>query len=288
MKSIEWLSRIRAAIAAAMRRTWVHPICLAALCCAGFLSVSAMAAPVSRDEAFAAASTELPRFYAGSWNLADEMPLYGLSGDVKAFLFMFDRAQKAAGGGEDGAPAAFVAKARADLAAKGIVLSGQEPELRGEDRYATIVISADDTEPPMLRCFQGLPYQVVRAVDALALATEKKGAGSWRVRHGLMLGFFDEAFAVEPAAGSGEALVVDLRMCAVVTEKEAKARALAKQAVPPDPDLIRMSRQAWEPYRTAVQATGTPPGGKDPVVASSSPRKDAGQPPPAIPDRSAP
>lgn len=288
MKSIELISRIRAAIAAAMWRTWVHPICLAAMCGAGFLSGSAAAAPVSRDEAFAAAATELPRFYAGSWNLADEMPLYGLSGDVKAFLFMFDRGQKASGGGEAGAPAAFVAKARADLAAKGIVLSGQEPELRGEDRYATIVISADDTEPPTLRCFQGLPYQVVRAVDALALAAEKKGAGSWRVRHGLMLGFFDEAFAVEPAAGSGEALVVDLRMRAVVTEKEAKARALAKQAVPPDPDLIRMSRQAWEPYRTAVQTPVTSPGEKSAAVIAPSPKKDSDRPSLAIPDRSAP
>jgi len=224
------------------------------------LASAAKAAPVSHDEAFRVATAELPGFYTGNWNPAGEILLHNLSGDVTAFIFMFDRTQKLSNKDQTPAPAAFVAKARTDLAAAGIVVSGYESELRGADRYATIVISADDTEPPVLRCFLGLPPQVVREVEVLALAADNKGgAGSWRVRHCLMLGFFDEAFLVEPTTGSKEALVVDLRMRAVVTEKEAKTRALTKRAAAPDPELIRMSQNAWAPYRAAGNTLDVPP-----------------------------
>ena len=252
-----------------MKKTHVRQFYLGITLLSMSLASAVQAAPVSRGEAFRAATAKLPSFYAGNWNPAGEILLHNLSGDVTAFIFMFDRAQKLS----DKTPATFVEKARTDLAAAGKTVSGYEPELRGADRYATIVISADDTEPPVLRCFLGLPPQVVREANALALAADKGGAGSWSVRHYLMLGFFDEAFAVEPSVGSKETLIVDLRMRAVVTEKEAKTRALTKRAAAPDPELIRMSQKAWGPYRTASKTLNVPPLQKDSVSGDAIKKK---------------
>ena len=224
-------------------------------------ALAAPAAPVARDEAFRAAETELPQFYPGDWTAADEVPLYDLSGDVAAYAFIFERAGKRAAAAET--PAAFVARSRANVAAAGAEATGYETELRGEDRYATIVIAADDAEPPTLRCHLGLPGHVVRAANALALAGKANSGIGWRVSRSLMLGFFDEAFLLEPAAGTGEALVVDLRTQAAVPESDARARAQLRKAAAPDPERERACAEAWEPYRaakaTAVIPLATPP-----------------------------
>ena len=221
------------------------------------MALAAPAAPVARDDAFRAAESELPRFYPGEWAAADEVPLYDLNGAVAAYAFIFERAAKRSAAAE--APAAFVARARAAVAAAGAEATGYETELRGEDRYATIVIAADDAEPPVLRCHLGLPGHVVRAANAAALAGRARSGGAWRVRRSLMLGFFDEAFVVEPAAGAGDALVVDLRTQAAVPEREARARAqLRKTAAAPDPERERLCAEAWQPYR-AAKATAVIP-----------------------------
>ena len=221
------------------------------------MALAAPAAPVARDDAFRAAESELPRFYPGAWTAADELPLYDLDGAVAAYAFIFERAAKRGAAAE--APAAFVARARAAVAAAGAEATGYETELRGEDRYATIVIAADDAEPPVLRCHLGLPGHVVRAANAAALAGRARSGGAWRVRRSLMLGFFDEAFVVEPAAGAGDALVVDLRTQAAVPEREARARAqLRKAAAAPDPERERLCAEAWQPYR-AAKATAVIP-----------------------------
>ena len=213
-------------------------------------TLAAPAAPVARDDAFRAAETELPRFYPGEWSAADEVPLYDLNGAVAAYAFIFERAAKRSAAAE--APAAFVARARAAVAAAGAEATGYETELRGEDRYATIVIAADDAEPPVLRCHLGLPGHLVREANALDLAGRARRGVSWRVRQPLMLGFFDEAFVVEPATGTGDALVVDLRTQSAVPEREARARAqLRKAAAAPDPERERLCAEAWAPYRTA-------------------------------------
>ena len=220
-------------------------------------ALAAPEAPVARDDAFRAAETELPRFYPGEWAAADEVPLYDLNGAVAAYAFIFECGAKRAAAAE--APAAFVAQARAIIAAAGVEATGYETELRGEDRYATIVIAADDAEPPVLRCHLGLPGHVVREANALALAGRIQRGGTWRVRRPLMLGFFDEAFVVEPAAGTGDALVVDLRTQAAVPEREAQARAqLRKAAAAPDPERERLCAEAWQPYR-AAKATAMVP-----------------------------
>ena len=220
-------------------------------------ALAALAAPVARDDAFRAAESELPRFYPGAWTAADEVPLYDLDGAVAAYAFIFERAAKRGAAAE--APAAFVARARAAVAAAGAEATGYETELRGEDRYATIVIAADDAEPPVLRCHLGLPGHVVRAANAAALAGRARSGGAWRVRRSLMLGFFDEAFVVEPAAGAGDALVVDLRTQAAVPEREARARAQLRQAAAaPDPERERLCAEAWQPYR-AAKATAVIP-----------------------------
>ena len=228
------------------------------------MALAAPAAPVARDDAFRAAESELPRFYPGDWAAAGEMPLYDLGGAVAAYVFIFERAGKRAAAAE--APAEFVARARAKISAAGAEATGYETELRGEDRYATIVVAADDAEPPVLRCHLGLPGHVVRAANALALAGRARSGGAWRLRRPLMLGFFDEAFVVEPAAGAGDALVVDLRTQAAVPEREAQARArLRKAAAAPDPERERLCAEAWQPYR-AVKSQAViplaPAGGK--------------------------
>ena len=225
-------------------------------------ALAAAAAPVARDEAFRVAEIELPRFYAGEWVAADETPLVDLSDTTKAYAFIFERAGKRSAAAET--PAAFVARARANVAAAGAEATGYETDLRGEDRYATIVVAADDAEPPVLRCHLGLPGHVVRAANALALANRSKRGVAWRVRRPLMLGFFDEAFVLEPASGAGEALVVDLRTQAAVPEREAQARAQLRKAAAPDPERERLCREAWQPYRTtkatAVIPLATPAG----------------------------
>ena len=58
---------------------------------------------------------------------------------------------------EEDSPAGFVAKGRAKLAGDGKSASSDEPDLYGQGRFASIVISAADTEPVVLRCFKGLP-----------------------------------------------------------------------------------------------------------------------------------
>jgi hypothetical protein len=263
-----------------MKRVHAHRVRLGIALLSFSLVAAAKAAPVSRNEAFRAATAELPKFYAGIWNPAGELLLYNLSDEVTAFVFMFERAQKQSDKTPSPAPAAFVAKARADLATTGKAVSGYEPELRGADRYATIVISADDTEPPVLRCFLGLPPQIVREVNALTLAADKGGAGSWRVRHYLMLGFFDEAFTVESSTGSKETLIVDLRQRVVVTEKEAKTRALTKRAATMDPELIRMSQEAWAPYRATGKTLDVQPVQKESVSEGVTNKKAADPLPP--------
>jgi|GEM_PF-2785954 hypothetical protein len=228
-------------------------------------ALAAPAAPVARDDAFRAAEAELPRFYPGEWAAADDVPLYDLNGAVAAYAFIFERGAKRRAAAET--PAAFVAKARADIAAAGEGATGYEPELRGEDRFATIVVAADDTEPPVLRCHLGLPGHLVREANALALADRAQRGVAWRVRRPLLLGFFDEAFVLEPASGAGEALVVDLRTQAAVPEREAQARAqLRKAAAAPDPERERLCAEAWQPYRaakaTAVIPLAVPAGAK--------------------------
>ena len=220
-----------------------------------------VAAPVQRDDACLAATSELPGFFAGPWQLVGELTLHNLTGDTVAYAFMFARPQEQSKGGvQEDSPAQFVAKARAELAGRGGIVSADAPELYGEDRFASMVISADDTEPPVLRCFKGLPPQVVKESDALALAAKSGGAGAWRVRHCLMLGLLDEAFEIEAVSGVAEPLVVDLRTHTVVTHTAAQAQAASKQAVAPDSERVRKCQEAWQPYRAAGKAALAPPG----------------------------
>jgi hypothetical protein len=239
------------------------------------LGAPLVAAPVTRNEAFRAAASQLPGFFAGAWQPAGELTLQGLAGGTGAFVFIF------ANGLENAkeTPAAFVSRQRAGLAASGKGASADTSELYGEDRYATIFISAEDTEPVVLRCFKGLPAQIVKEADALALAAKAAG-NAWRVRRCLALGAFDEAFVLDPTASTGQALVVDMRTRSVVTEEDAKARAKAKPAPAPDPERIRLCQAAWAPYRAGDTATpqaravsGAPP--KNGSVTAGSSKKQA-------------
>jgi hypothetical protein len=229
------------------------------------MTATLLAAPVKRDDACRAANAELPGFFPGPWHPVGEITLYNLSGDTAAYTFMFARPRpKSLGVAQEENPRAFVAKARQRLAGEGKVVAGDATELYGEDRFASIVISADDTEPPVLRCFVGLPPHVVKEADALALAAKKEGSGAGIVRHYLMLGLFDEAFLVGPPDGTA-ALVVDMRTRSVATREEAQTLARAKRASEPDPDRVRKCQEAWDRYRGAgddvpAPAQATPAG----------------------------
>ena len=244
------------------------PAALIALLMAGPLS----AAPVTRNEAYGAATNELPGFFAGPWHPAGELTLHNLSGDTVAYLFMFAGPRKQSNGeAQEETPAAFVTHERARLAGAGKSVSGDAPELYGEDRFASIVISANDSEPVVLRCFRGLPPQVVKEADALALAAKTRGAGAWRVRHCLMLGLFDEAYAIETPTGTPPALIVELRTRSVQTEEDAQVRAQSKRAAAPDPERIQQCQAGWARYRVADKFAATPP--PNPVPGAGGRRK---------------
>ncbi len=215
------------------------------------ISTTAMADPIQRNDALVAARTELPTFFAGPWQLTGEFRLHNLFGDTVAYTFMFVRAQpKSTGVAQEKNPAKFVKEKRAKLALEKAVVSGNESPLYGEEFFASIVISADDTEPVVLRCFRGLSPHLVKTSDAIALANERNRNGEWNVREYLMMGLFDEAFSVETSDGT-PALVVDMRTRSIVTHAAAKEHALAKKQSAPDAEKIRMCKEAWSRYRQA-------------------------------------
>jgi hypothetical protein len=250
------------------------------------MAAPVVAAPITRNEAFGAAANELPDFFAGDWRPAGELVLYRITGNTGAYVFMFANTPKPADGAPpEETPAAFAARQRASLVDDRKPFSSTASELYGEDRFATIFISADDTEPVVLRCFKGLPAQLVKEADALALAAKAGGSSALHVRRCLMLGMFDEAFLIEPATGTGQVLVVDMRTRSVVTEQEAQARAQTKRAAAVDPERVRLCQAAWARYRLGGKAAaellsqpGPTSGGrpKSPVITNGESNK---QPP---------
>lgn len=223
------------------------------------------AAEVRKEEARYAANAYLPEFYPGEWHLVQELPMYDLNGVVKAYIFIFPPAARQAE--SESSPTNFLACRQAERLAAGQTVSGYEPELLGEDRFAGIMISADDQEPPVLRCFKGLPPQLTRQVTVNQLAGQQAGSGRWQVRHALMLGFFDEAFVVDPE-GKGESLVVDARSRVAVSESAAKARAAKVALVAADPEIVRLSQASWAGLKAqAVAASaGSTPQPADTVI----------------------
>ncbi|MDD2454897.1 MAG: hypothetical protein PHE10_01045, partial [Kiritimatiellae bacterium] len=143
---------------------------------------------------------------------------------------------------------------RSKLADAGKNLNGNNPGLYGAERFATIVISADDTEPPVLRCGLGLPPQLVKERDAEALAKSAYAQGRWRVRRRLMLGMLDEAFECEDEEGREAPLVVEMRTGKTLPLAEAaeRGRAKRKQAAA-EPERERLCREAWAPFRGATR-----------------------------------
>lgn len=222
------------------------------------MAATLVAAPVQRNNAFRAANAELPNFFPGTWQSVGELAMYNLSDEIVAYAFIFARPEtKAVEATQERNPAAFVAKARKQLAKNGKTVTGNAAELYGENLFASIVISADDTEPPVLRCFLGLPPHVVKEADALALASKSGGAGVWRVRHCLMLGLFDEAFSLENATGTA-ALAVNMRTRKAMPYADAKARALAKPLIVPDAEQRSKCQEAWDRYRSAGKDVPAP------------------------------
>ncbi|MDD4102816.1 MAG: hypothetical protein PHU80_09350 [Kiritimatiellae bacterium] len=220
---------------------------------AGCLSVLGLCAePVGREAASAAAAVRLPQFYPGAWIPAGDYPLYDLAGTVVAYTFMFERGTPDGKASRSGTPTEFVAERRKKLADAQKSPNGNNPELYGAERFATIVISADDTEPPVIRCFLGLPPQLVKERDAENLAARGHGRGRWRVSRRLMLGMFDEAFECEDAEGGNQALLVEMRTGKTLPLAEAaeNGRAKLKENVA-DPDRERLCREAWAPFLDA-------------------------------------
>lgn len=230
------------------KRQW-HILTLTLLI-APILPLNASAAPVGRDSALRAATAELPRYFAGPWQLASEISMHNLQGETVAYTFVFSQVPfKADGKARGNDPVQFIAGARQNLTKDGRESSGDEPQLYGEEVFASIVTSADDTEPVVLRCFRGLPPQLVKQSNAIALATRKRG-GEWHYRQHLMLGLFDEALLLESPDGK-TSLVVDMRTRSVLTQATAKKRALRKTPVKPGAEQVRQCQEAWAPYRSS-------------------------------------
>ena len=233
---------------------WVSLLVATALCAA--------AAPVPRETAFHVAANQLPSYFAEPWQLADEYALENLSGDTVAYTFIFSKPSQqefSSSEGEALAPTSFVARARERLRGSGRPVTGNTTELYGEDRFASILVSADDTEPPVLRCYRGLPPHLVKEAETLVLVTKKRGSGAWRVRRRLMLGLFDEAFCLENAADTNAAEIVDMRTGAVLSKAEAETRGRAKQVAGQDRERVRMCREAWGAVKPAVHSDAVTP-----------------------------
>ncbi len=205
---------------------------------------------VTRDTAFQVASSQLPSFYPGTWRLSDEYAMENLSGETLAYTFIFAKTDAQTAKTAEFrtlAPTSFVARARLRLKEGGQSVTGNSPELYGETLFASIIISAKDTEPPVLRCFQGLPVHVVKEEDALALVAKERGAGAWRVSRRLMLGLFDEAFCLENADDASAAQVVDMRSGSVVTKADAQGRSrMKKHGIADDAERVRLCKAAWQ------------------------------------------
>ena len=229
---------------------WVSLLAALALCAA--------AAPVPRETAFHVAAHQLPGYFAGPWQLAGEYALENLSGDTVAYAFIFSKPSRQEFQSPEGgalAPTSFVARARARLRESGRPATGNMAELYGEDRFASIFVSAVDTEPPVLRCYRGLPPHLVKEADALDLVTKKRGAGAWRVRRRLMLGMFDEAYCLENAADTNAAVVVEMRSRSVATKTEAQARRPRRQTGTDETERIQMCRAAWRGFGVVTTNT---------------------------------
>ena len=220
-------------------------------------AAAALSAPVGRPTALRAADAELPGFFPGQWELEDELVLYDLDLTAAAYTFTFRRSDlikeqplelAAEIAGKKKLPPA--APGRQEPAAT------QPPE---HQQYATIVISARDSEPPVIRCFRGQPPQRANEQRALALAREAAPQYAPSTIHHLLLGFFDEAVAIISEDDPDDALVADLRGNRTFPLAEVRERAAAiSNAMEPDPERISLSRQAWRKYKTAGRIDGAP------------------------------
>ncbi len=212
-------------------------------------------AQVDRDVALLAAQTTLPSFFPGSWTPVDELDLHLPSGGLAVYVFVFEKENTRDGlrlAAGSPSPSDFVIQARQAMEAEGQTVSGREEPLYGLDRYATIYISADDSEPPVLRCFEGLPTLLVRSENALQRAGRQTGSNGWRIHRLLMTGLFDETYELEHQDLPGDSLVVELRSATVrsMTETERKRHAVKPAE---DSERQRLSRKAWDRYRKGGQ-----------------------------------
>lgn len=230
-------------------------------CAALFLAAGQAAAePVARNTAYHAARTELPGFFPGQWEPADEIILHDINENIVAYAFVFIRNGKTAAANNTSykKPADFVEAQRAELTQAGKQINGNNPELYGEDRYATVFISADDTEPPVLRCFLGLPPQLVKAEKARTMSKEHAG-GEWRIRTFLMQGLFDESFVLESTANPENLLLADTRVNQIMTTAEATTRAAGmKESNVEDSAKASLCKKAWQQYKTAAKIHNAP------------------------------
>lgn len=219
-------------------------------------SVNTMANPVSRETALRAATTELPRFFPGNWKLHEEFVLYDIDLQPAAYAFVFSREDQIKEAVFE-LPEGFVPKKHPsrnpDRQNTEIV-----PKENDHRQYSTIFISALDSEPPVIRCFSGLPPQRHNEERALTMADAEmpQNDASPVVRH-LMLGFFDEAVAIINKEAPDSALVADLRGNQVLPLEEVRARVEEVKAQrEPDPELVRLSRLAWQKHKTSGRLHG--------------------------------
>ncbi len=199
-------------------------------------------APVDRAAALRAAADRLPTFFSGSWLRVDDFSMVDPEGTTRAYTVVFHQGDTR----NAASPANFLARVRQQKRAAGRQINENSSDLYGSDRYASIVVSADDTEPVVIRCYRGLPATLVKleAAQKLARAT---GKSDLRLAQHLMLGMFDETVLLESPDGS-ERVVVDMRTRTTTSLQEAQTRAKRKTGVTRSKKFIEQCRMAWAPY----------------------------------------
>ncbi len=219
------------------------------------------AEPVSATQAEVAASVLLPRYFPGEWIHSTTRPLVDVDGVAAAYAVIFCRPDSPE---KDTTPEAFVEKALPSIPESEKAMGSHASSLYGNKHFATVVTAASDSEPVLLRCHLGLPSQLVQQSFALERVQKANPNVTWRVGRLLFLGLFDDAVEIIPDAAAPRAkaatitakpVVIDMRSGKTASLDEVREKKKQKNAVAPDPALVKACRKAWAKHPSKKPAS---------------------------------
>lgn len=119
-------------------------------------------------------------------------------------------------------------------------------KMRGSDKYATVVVGANDGREPFVASFDGLPPQIILRNDAIEMQREQLGGADPGEPSVVWLPPLFVAFEFPPADGHGAGTYLQAR------GTELHEVDLHKwQRVPPSEKLLQQRRAKWQRFRAA-------------------------------------